>query len=99
MKTGHSGKKSLLNQIKTGVKAEKWDDIQKAGKTLKKYGEDISKNTPEKGEADSWKTLTKSYKEMVTEIAEGIEEKDAKKTNAGLAKMQKSCKACHDNHK
>ncbi len=99
MKTGHGGKKSLLNQIKAGVKDGDWDKIDKAAKTLKKYGEDLGKNTPEKGEAGSWKKLSGEYSKTMLAIAEGVEKKDAKATNAGLAKMQKSCKACHDVHK
>ena len=54
---------------------------------------------PEKGDAASWKKLTASYKTMMLAIAEGVEKKDAKATNDALAKMQKSCKACHDEHK
>jgi hypothetical protein len=99
MKTGHGGKKSLLNQIKAGVKDGNWAEIEKPAKTLKKYGEELGKNTPDKGDAASWKKLTASYQTMMTDIAEGVEKKDAKATNAALAKMQKSCKACHDNHK
>ena len=98
MKKGH-GKKGLLTQIKDGVKAEKWDDIAKPAAELKKFGEELGKNKPEKGEDASWKKLTGDYKTMMLSIAEGVEKKDAKATNEALGKMSKSCKACHDGHK
>lgn len=99
MKKGHGGKKSLLNQIKAGAKEEKWDDIAKPAKDLKKFGEELGKNKPEKGDDDSWKKLTKEYAGNMTAIADGVEKKDQKATTEALGKMNKSCKACHDSHK
>ncbi len=98
MKKGH-GKKGLLNQIKDGVKTEKWDDLAKPAAELKKYGADLGKNQPDKGEDASWKKLSGEYKTMMLAIADGVEKKDAKATNEALTKMNKSCKACHDGHK
>ena len=99
MKKGHGGKKSLLNQIKAGAKDEKWDDIAKPAKELKKFGEELGKNKVEKGETASWTKLSGEYKTMMLAIADGVEKKDQKATNEALGKMNKSCKACHDSHK
>lgn len=98
MKKGH-GKKGLLNQVKEGVKGEKWDDLAKPAAELKKFGDDLGKNKPDKGEDASWGKLTGEYKTMMLAIASGVEKKDAKATNEALTKMNKSCKACHDGHK
>ncbi len=98
MKKGH-GKKGLLNQIKAGAAAEKWDDIVKPAAELKKYGEDLGKNAPDKGEDASWKKLCGEYKTMTLAIAAGVEKKDKVATGEALTKMNKSCKACHDEHK
>jgi cytochrome c556 len=99
MKKGHAGKKSLLNQIKAGAKEEKWDDIAKPAKDLKKFGEELGMNKPEKGDDISWKKLTQEYATNTTAIADGVEKKDQKATTEALGKMGKSCKACHDSHK
>ena len=99
MKKGHAGKKSLLNVVKAGVKEEKWDGLADPAKTLKKYGEELGKNKPDKGDDASWKKLTTEYGATMTAIADGIEKKDQKATNEALGKMSKSCKACHDQHK
>ena len=99
MTKGHQGKKSYLAVIKEGVKAEKWDDIAEPAKKLKKFGEDLGKNKPDKGESDSWKKLNEEYKKTMVAIGDGVEKKDAKATNEALTKMGKSCKSCHDSHK
>ncbi len=99
MHEGHMGKKSLLNVIKAGVKAEKWDDIEKPAKRVKEFGAALGKVKPEKGSAESWKKLTAEYEKTTASIAEGVEKKDQKKANDALTKMGKSCKACHDEHK
>jgi len=99
MKKGHQGKTSYLNKIKDGVKAEKWDDIAKITKELKQFGEDLGKNKPEKGEADSWKKLSGEYKKNTAAVAAGVEKKDAKAVNEALGAIGKSCAACHNPHK
>ena len=99
MKKGHAGKKSLLNGVKAGVKEEKWDTLTDTAKSLKTFGEDLGKNKQEKGDDASWKKLSAEYATNMTAIADGIEKKDAKATNDALAKMSKSCKTCHDQHK
>ena len=98
MKKGH-GKKGLLNQVKAGAAAEKWEDLVKPAAELRKYGEDLGKNKPEKGEDASWMKLTAGYKTMMLAIADGVEKKDKAATSEALTKMNKSCKACHDQHK
>jgi cytochrome c556 len=99
MAKGHAGKKSLFAQLKEGVKGEKWDDIAKAAKTLKTYGEDLGKNKVEKGDEASWKKLAEEYKKTTVAIAEGVEKKDQKAATKALETLGKSCKACHDVHK
>ena len=95
---GH-GKSGYLNKIKDGVKTEKWDDIAKAAKELKAFGEDLGKNVPEKGEADSWKMLSEAYKKSTADVAAAVEKKDAKAANEALGKIGKSCGSCHNKHK
>ena len=99
MKEGHAGKKSLLAQIKTGVKEEKWGEITKAAYKLRGYGDDLGKNKPEKGTEESWAILTKGYKQITEDIAAGVDKKDQKQANEAIATLGKSCKACHDQHK
>lgn len=53
----------------------------------------LSKNTPKKGEADSWKELTSALVKAGKAAVEGDAE-------AGeMLKKASNCKACHDLHK
>jgi cytochrome c556 len=99
MSKGHSGKKSLLNKIKDGLKSEKWEAIAEPAKEFKSFGEDLGKNKPPRGDMASWKKLSEEYKSTTAAIATAVEKKDAKAANDAVAKMGKSCKTCHDSHK
>ncbi len=104
MHEGHQGDKktktkSTLKIIEAGVKEKKWDDIQKPAKRVKEFGEALGKVDPEKGSKESWKKLTDEYKKTTAAIAEGVEKKDEKQATEALAKMTKSCGACHKQHK
>lgn len=98
MEEGHSGKKSLLNQINNAVKEEAWDKAAKPAEKFKFFGESLGKNKPEKGSQESWKKLTDSYKKTSAEINEAVKKKDKAGAEKALGVMGKSCKACHDLH-
>ena len=95
----HTGSKSLLKGITAQVKAGDWEGAQDGAKLFKAFGESLGKNSPEKGDAASWKKLADAYKENTKAVYEAAEKKDAKEVTANLGKIQKSCKACHDSHK
>ncbi len=53
----------------------------------------LGKNTPKKGEADSWKTLTSALEKASKAAVNGEADAGEKLTKAA------NCKACHDVHK
>ena len=98
MEEGHSGKKSLVNKIKTAAKEDKLADAEAPAKKLKEFGEALGKNTPEKGSKESWAKLSAVYKADTAAIHDAVVKKDKKGTEAAMAKLQKSCQTCHDVH-
>jgi len=92
------GKKGLVAKLGTAAKDEKWDDAAKIGETLKKYGADLGKNTPEKGSKESWAKLSKKFQENMDALAKGAADKDAKAIGEASKSFGSSCKSCHDAH-
>jgi len=80
-------KKGLYNKVLQG----KADDGDK--KTLAELYGDLPKNTPEKGDAESWKTKSEALAKAANDVVAG-------KENALAAlKTANKCKSCHDAHK
>lgn len=97
MLKGHKGTDAYMARIRDAAKAEKWDDAQKYAKTLHFFGENLGKNKPSKGDAESWKSLTKKYEDATKAVLKGTEDKSAKAVNAGLGAID--CKGCHSKHR
>jgi cytochrome c556 len=98
MKKGH-GAKGLLKGIDAHVKGGMWDEAKTDATLLKAFGEGLGKNSPERGDAESWKKLTGDYKENTKAVYDAAEKKEAKGVTDGLKKIRGSCKTCHDSHK
>jgi cytochrome c556 len=101
MKKGHSGDSSLLGQLRAELKDDEpeWTDIQKQTKELVTLGTALGKNDPPRGEADSWKELTKKYLDNAKDLNKAANSKDKKAAKSALAKVQGSCMGCHKAHK
>lgn len=97
MLKGHKGTDAYIARIRTAAKGEKWEDAQKYAKTLAFFGENLGKNKPPKGDAESWAKLTKKYEETTKAVYKGTQDKDLKAVNAGLAGID--CKGCHTAHR
>lgn len=93
------GKEGLVAKTNAAAKGEKWDDAKKIGSELKVYGEALGKNKPKKGDAASWETHAKGFKEVMTEIADAAEKKDKDGVAAGAKKFGGMCADCHKVHK
>jgi hypothetical protein len=93
------GKNGLCAKCNAAAKDEKWDDAKKIGAELKSYGEALGKNTPKKGDKESWEKHAKSFSEAMTEIADATEKKDKEALAAGTKKFQGMCMGCHKEHK
>jgi hypothetical protein len=101
MKKGHSGDSSLLSQLRAELKDDEpeWGDIQKQTKELVTLGTALGKNDPPRGDADSWKDLTKKYLGHAKDLDKAAQKKDKKAAKAAFGKVQGSCMACHKAHK
>ena len=93
------GKEGLVSKANAAAKGEKWDDAKKIGTELKSYGEALGKNSPKKGDKESWETHAKGFSEVMTEIADGAEKKDKEAVAAGAKKFGGLCADCHKAHK
>mgnify|MGYP000884388901 CR=1 FL=1 len=94
-----SAQNKTRKAIEVAVKGEKWDDAAAGAKVLVKVCGDLTKSTPKKGDADSWKTQTGKYAETVKAISGSIEKKDAEGANKALKTLGASCMDCHAAHK
>jgi hypothetical protein len=91
----------LKGEVPKLVDAKKWDDVEAKAKAWVAAAEDLCKNSPKKGEADSWKELTGKYLEETKHLLEAAGKKDAEKAKAALAYLSdgKTCGGCHSKHK
>ena len=99
MLKGHKGTDAYINRIKTAAKAGKWEDAEKYAKTLAFFGDNLGKNKPPKGSAESWAKLTKKYQENTKAVYKATEDKNAKEVNKSLGAITSSCGQCHKAHK
>jgi mono/diheme cytochrome c family protein len=89
MKKAHVGAaKSLLSKVAAGKGSEE------DKKALLALYEALAKNKPPKGDEDEWKTRTSAMVKAAKAAVDG--DKDAGKE---LAKISRSCAACHAAHK
>lgn len=93
-------KKGNLPKLADALKAEKWDDAQKAADTIAKLAADLGKNAPPKGSPESWKKLSAEFAEQAKAIATAAAAKDAKATKQAIEKFtaKENCNNCHSAH-
>jgi hypothetical protein len=100
MKKAH-GKGGTLGSIAPLLKATKvdWEALESKSKELSSMADDLAKNKPEKGEAESWEKHTKGYKSKVEDFSKAVKDQDV----AAATKAQKSffatCMGCHKVHR
>lgn len=101
MKLCYDDEEGLLEVIGTMVKEKepKWDTVREKTKSWVKAAEDLGKNKPKKGTAESWSKLTKKWHEDASALDTAAGKKDATAINASLKTLGASCKGCHPVHK
>jgi hypothetical protein len=101
MQKAHKGDKSLIEIVGKNLKEDKpdWDEVQKDSKELVKLGTSLGKNTPPKGEKDSWEKLTKMYLEDAKELDSAAGKKDKEKAADAHKKIKALCMDCHSSHR
>src|SRR5262249_29479237 len=100
MKRAHMGSSSLLPEVGRDLKASPpaWADLQKHVKELGELGASLNKNTPPKGDRESWDKLTRAYLADVRSLEDAAGKQDRAAAQTALNKLNGSCKACHSEH-
>lgn len=88
--------KSSTGAITKAAKGGQWDAAAKTAKSWLEAANDLGKQTPPKGDADSWKKHCEKYVETVGAVSAAIDKKDAD----GVTKALKlDCMGCHTSHR
>ncbi len=101
MTKAHKGGDSLIQGVGKGLKAAEpdWDEVHKKTKELVKLGTSLGKNTPPKGEKESWEKVTKKYVDNAKALDEAVDQKDKAAAQDAHKKLSGSCMECHKAHK
>lgn len=101
MKSLFAGKHSPLKTLKAAVESDApdWATIKEAAAKFPKYGPELGKSEPPRGDQESWAKLTRA----LAEESKALDAAAAKEDRAGVAESVKalggSCKACHSVHR
>jgi hypothetical protein len=101
MKKVNGKKAGLHRKIGDGLKAGtiNWDDVAKETKEYYRLADFLGKNDPPQGDKDSWAKLTKDYAANVKKLNDAALKKDKDSAQKSLTTLDKSCGACHKEHK
>ncbi len=76
-----------------------WETIQGQSKEFAQLAAEMVKESPPKGERDSWAKLTSAYTEDANALDKAAQAKDKNAAVAAHGLLATSCKACHDAHR
>lgn len=101
MKKLNAGPKSESGKLKKALGTTKpdWTAIQASAKEFGELGPALAENDPPKGDKEHWKTVAEAYGTESKALSAAAESKDLPATKKAFANLNKSCKACHDQHK
>ncbi len=93
-------KGGLRQQIDNEVKKDSpnWPDVEKKANELKKLCDALCKEKPPRGEAASWKNLTEALAKNTKSLSDAAGRKDQANAKSFIAKINNSCKECHNRH-
>ncbi len=97
----HKGANAPIGLLKKDLQEDDpdWPEIQKTTKEFVTLGAALGKNDPPKGDADSWKKLTKQYFDNAKILDDAAKKKDKSGALSAQAKLAGSCLACHKAHR
>jgi cytochrome c556 len=97
MKATH-GKTGFRAKFQGAAKEKSWDKAEKIAKDWLACCENLLKNTPPKGEKESWEKHANGYIKAVKTIVEASGKMEDKRVNGSLGYIAKSCGGCHKEH-
>jgi cytochrome c556 len=94
-------KGGLRHQMFSEIEKDKpdWSGVQHKAKAFQALCDQLGKQTPPKGESQSWKTHTQYVGVEAKTLSECATQKDQAKVKAALQKINASCTACHEAHR
>ncbi len=101
MKKLFKGGKSLHKTAGKALEAATpdWADVGPMAKTYAEQAAALPKNAVPKGDAKSWAKLTKQFADDAKSFDAAVAKKDKAASVAAWGKLNKSCTACHDEHR
>ena len=76
-----------------------WEDMKARAQELLRLAESLPKAKPPQGDKESWARLTRENLTKVKALAQAVENQDKKAARAAHARVEASCKGCHDVHR
>lgn len=76
-----------------------WEGIQESTKEYVELTAALPKGTPSKGDKASWQRLARAYAAEARALDAAARRKDRRGTAAVLARINNSCKSCHQIHR
>jgi cytochrome c556 len=76
-----------------------WDEFAKKSKEYAELTAALGKNVCPKGGSASWEKLCKAYAADAKALDAAVGKKDKAAATAAYEKLNKSCQACHDEHR
>lgn len=94
-------KGGIKQQIDNEIRKDQpnWSDVEKKASELSKLCTALCKEKQPQGEADSWKKLTEALAGNVKALSTAAGKKDQASAKATMARINNSCKECHDIHR
>ena len=106
MVVAHSGKMSLLTELKEAMKDtgpsldKEWKAVKARGAVLATLVTNVlGTQKPKKGSESSWKKQVASYAGAAKKLAAAASEQDLTAARAAVNTLKKSCSGCHKPHK
>jgi hypothetical protein len=101
MTKAHKGPDSLIGKLGAELKDDdpEWPKVQAQTKELVGLGAALGKNTPPKGDKESWEKLTTAYEDNAKDMDKAAQKKDKATTAADLKNLTNMCMHCHKAHK
>jgi hypothetical protein len=101
MKRLNAGTNCLRANIDKDLKADEpdWPEIQRGSKEFALLAAALGKNTPPKGDKQSWQKLTTAYSDEARALEAASQKKDKRAAQAAHDRLAVACKACHDAHR
>jgi len=101
MKKLFKGGKSLHKTVGKALEeaTPKWVDVGPMAKEYADMAAALPKNAVPKGDAKSWAKLTMAFADDAKAFNAAVVKKDKTAATAAWGKLNKSCTACHDEHR